>query len=96
MMILATFQCDDNLLQLNVTKTKELCIDFWQQQTPPKHVCINGEEVVRDDIYKYKCIVIDSKLKWNENTESMMKKKCIQRCTVSGSSRCLESVRIFF
>ena len=47
-------------LQLNVTKTKELCIDFRRKQTPPKHVCIKGEEVVRDDTYKYMGIVIDS------------------------------------
>ena len=43
-------------MQLNVNKTKELCIDF-----------------VRDGTYKYLGIVIDSKLKWNENTEAMMK-----------------------
>ena len=28
-----------------------------------------GEEVVRDETYKYLGIVIESKLKWNENTE---------------------------
>ena len=30
--------------------------------------------MVRDDTYKYLCIVIDSKHNWNENTESMMMK----------------------
>ena len=59
-----------NFLQLNVTKTKDLCIDFRRKQTP---VCIKGEEVVRDYTYKYLGIVIYSKLNWNENTESLRK-----------------------
>ena len=41
--------CDDNFLQLNVTKTKELRVDFRLKQILPKAVCIKGEEVVRDD-----------------------------------------------
>ena len=47
---------------------------FLRKQTPPKPVRIKGEEVVTDDTNKCLGIVIDSKLKWNENTESMMKK----------------------
>ena len=39
--------CDGIYLQLNVTKTKELCINFRRKQTPPKPICIKGEEVVR-------------------------------------------------
>ena len=55
--------CDNNFLQLNVTKTKQLCIDFRRKQTPSKPVCIKEEELVRVDTYKYLGIVIDSKFK---------------------------------
>ena len=66
--------CDDNFLQLNVTTNKELCIDFRRKQTPAKPVYIKGEEVMRDDTFKYLGIVINSKFNWNENIESMMMK----------------------
>ena len=62
------------VLRLNVAKTIELRNDFRRMQTPPEPVYIKGEEVVKDDTYKYLGIVNDSKLKWNENTESMMKR----------------------
>ena len=61
-------------LKQNAAKTKELRIDFRRMQTPPEPFCIKGVEVVRDDTYKYLGIVNDPKLKWNENTESMMKR----------------------
>ena len=62
-------------LLLNITKTKLLCIDFRRKQTPPKPIFVKGYVVVRDDAYIYLDIMIDSKLKWHENTANMMNKK---------------------
>ena len=46
--------------------------------------------MLRDDTYKYMGIVIRSKLKWDENTESMMNKyNSMMYCL--GKSRNLES-----
>ena len=36
--------CDDNDLYLNVSKTKEMRIDFRKRRGDPKPVCIRGEE----------------------------------------------------
>ena len=46
-------RCDKNYLYLNVSKTKEMCIDFRKNQRCPKPVYIKGEAVERVDTYKY-------------------------------------------
>ena len=43
--------CDENYLYLNVSKTKEMCIDFRKNQRCPKPVYIKGEAVERVDLY---------------------------------------------
>ena len=43
--------CDKNYLYLNVSKTKEMCIDFRKNQRCPKPVYIKGEAVERVDTY---------------------------------------------
>ncbi|TWW60827.1 hypothetical protein D4764_05G0009170 [Takifugu flavidus] len=35
----------ENLLQLNVTKTKEMVVDFSKSKSPPSPVCISGKDV---------------------------------------------------
>ena len=45
--------CDKNYLYLNVSKTKEMCIDFRKNQRCPKPVYIKGEAVKRVKTYKY-------------------------------------------
>ena len=46
--------CDKNDLYLNVSKTKEMYIDFRKNQRCPKPVYIKGEAV---DTYKYLGVV---------------------------------------
>ena len=54
--------CDKNYLYLNVSKMKELCIDFRKNQRCPKPAYIKGEAVERVDTYEYLGVVFDSKL----------------------------------
>ena len=53
-------RCDKNYLYLNVSRTKEMCIDFRKNQRCPKPVYIKGETVERVDTYKYVGVVFDS------------------------------------
>ena len=54
-------KCDKNYLYLNVSKTKEMCIDFRKNQRCPKPVYIKGEAVEKVETYKYLGVVSDSK-----------------------------------
>ena len=59
---------------MNVSKTKEMCIDFRKNQRCPKPVYTKGEAVDRVDTYKYLDVFFDSKLNWKENINSVLKK----------------------
>ena len=80
--------CDKNYLYLNVSKTKEMCIDFRKNQSCPKPVYIKGEAVERVETYKYLGVVFDSKLNWKENINSVLKK-------VNTRLYCLRKLRSF-
>ena len=54
--------CDKKYLYLNVSKMKEMCIDFRKNQRRPKLAYIKGEAVERVDTYEYLGVVFDSKL----------------------------------
>ena len=49
--------CDANYLELNVSKTKEIVIDFRQTRPDPQPVDIKGSAVARVDMYTYLGIV---------------------------------------
>ena len=66
--------CDKNFLDLNVSKTKELVIDFRKNKVNPTHSIIHGEDVDIVDSYKYLGTVFDSHLKFDVNTESIVKR----------------------
>ena len=61
--------CSNNFLHLNVSKTKEMCIDF------------NGEPVEQVDSFKYIGVILDDKLSFTEHVTAV-KKKSQQRLHV--------------
>lgn len=66
--------CQENFLLLNVSKTKELIVDFRRSPPPLEPLLINGEQVEVVQQYKYLGTILDSKLDWTENTTLLVKK----------------------
>ncbi|TWW59213.1 hypothetical protein D4764_06G0007430 [Takifugu flavidus] len=64
----------ENLLQLNVTKTKEMVVDFSKSKSPPSPVCISGKEVEIVPFYRFLGVQLDNKLEWSTNTDAVYKK----------------------
>ena len=69
-----TTWCSDNCLEMNVSKTKEMIIDFRSgvHHTNPVNVMGQNIEIVHS--YKYLGTIIDDKLRWDENTTNLYKK----------------------
>ena len=70
--------CDNNFLNLNVKKTKEMIVDFSKSPNGFSPVNIKGDNVDIVDEYKYLGNIIDNKLKGNLNVSNIYK-KCNQR-----------------
>ena len=66
--------CDSNHLVLNVTNTKEMVIDFRKQTKVPDLIVIKENDAERVETFKYLGIVLDNKLTWKQNTDSIVKK----------------------
>ena len=67
--------CENNFLLLNVSKTKELVIDFRRKkksQVVP--IQMKGADIEIVDSYKYLGVVIDSKLNWSLHIDKVYKK----------------------
>ena len=63
--------CDSDHLALNITKTKEMVIDFRKQIKVPDLTVIKEKDVERVDIFKYLGVVLDNKLTRKQNTYSI-------------------------
>lgn len=70
--------CDENDLQLNVKKTKEMVIDFRKKDKHIEKLKIKNENVDIVSYYKYLGVVTDDKLKGDINTKKLYG-KCMQR-----------------
>lgn len=66
--------CSDAFLDLNISKTKEVCIDFRRATSPTLTSTIQGQSVEIVSSYKYLGTIIDDKLKFDENTDMLCKK----------------------
>ena len=66
--------CEENYLILNVSKTKEMIIDFRRQKSTPTPLVINNETVEIVHTYKYLGFTVDDKLNWHEHCNELIKK----------------------
>ena len=67
-------RCKNNYLELNVKKTKEMVIDFRRKAHPVPDLFIDGTLVERVHEYKYLGTILDDKLNFTANTESVHRK----------------------
>ena len=66
--------CDANNLLLNVTKTKEMVIDFRKIKTPILPLTINGTIVEQVSSFKFLGTCISDDLSWTVNSTEILKK----------------------
>ena len=64
----------NNFLHLNVSKTKEMCIDFCRNRTVISHIVINSKPVEQVDSFKYLGVMLDEKLSFTEYAPAVQKK----------------------
>ncbi len=70
-----TSWCQDNGLSLNVSKTKELIVDFRKrQQRPYTPLMISGTPVERVSSFKYLGVIISEDLTWTTHIQTQVKK----------------------
>ncbi len=70
-----TSWCQDNCLSLNVSKTKELTVDFRKrQQWPYTPLMISGTPVERVSSFKYLGVNISEDLTWTTHIQTQVKK----------------------
>ncbi len=70
-----TSWCQDNCLSLNVSKTKELIVDFRKrQQSPYSPLMISGTPVERVSSFKYLGVNISEDLTWTTHIQTQVKK----------------------
>ena len=63
--------CKENFLELNVCKTKELCIDFHTSDQFDGPLCIGGEAVEVMDTFKCLGITLDNKLTFGPHVQGV-------------------------
>ncbi|KAK0136437.1 putative nuclease HARBI1 [Merluccius polli] len=69
-----TAWCSSNNLELNITKTKEIIIDFRKKKTDLTPLYINGACVEKVRTFKYLGTVISEDLSWSSYTTAVVKK----------------------
>ena len=66
--------CDTNNLFLNVSKTKELVIDFRRNKSNIEPVFINSSEVEQISVFKFLGCYLTNDLSWHYNCTEILKK----------------------
>ena len=67
--------CNDNNLELNINKTKEMIVDFMRKKSsPPSPLVISGRTVEIVQQFKFLDSTISSNLKWELNVVNIVKK----------------------
>ena len=65
--------CDEHFLELNVTKTEEMIVDFRRKKERVQPLTIKVEEVRQVSTYKYLGTTIDDQLCWTPNVDACLK-----------------------
>ena len=66
--------CDENNLELNVDKTKEMIVDFRKVKTEIAPLEINGRPVEQVSRFKFLGTIISDSLKWDDHCSSILSK----------------------
>ena len=65
--------CDNNNLFLNVSKTKEMIIDFKNNKSNIQPIIINNTEVEQVEVFKFLGIYLTNQLTWHFNCTEILK-----------------------
>ena len=93
--VLFSSWCSNNL-HLNVSKTKEMCIDFRRNRTVISPIVINGEPVEQVDSFKYLGVILDEKLSFTEHVTALKKRSISSDCTFFESYELSTLIHYFF
>ena len=66
--------CKSSFLELNIDKTKDMCIDFRRDAPQIDVTIINGNEVEVVEKYKHLGSMLDNKLRWEDNINMILSK----------------------
>ena len=66
--------CDENNLELNVSKTKEIIVDFRKNKSETPALEIQGQIVEQVENFKFLGTVINSSLSWDDNCMAIISK----------------------
>jgi hypothetical protein len=61
-------RCQDNNLSHNVSKTKELIVDYRKRKAEQDPININGAEVERVESFKFLGVLLTNALSWPKHT----------------------------
>ena len=66
--------CQNNNLSLNVTKTKEMVVDYRKRSTEHAPILIDGAIVEQIESFKFLSVHINNKLEWSKHTKTVVKR----------------------
>ena len=61
--------CQNNNLSLNVTKTKEMIVDYWKRRTEHAPILIDWAVVEQVENFKFLGVHINNELSWSKHTQ---------------------------
>ena len=66
--------CQDNNLSLNVSKTKELIVDYRKRRAEQAPINIDGTKVERVERFKFRGVHITNNLTWSNHSKTVVKR----------------------